>query len=333
MKLSLMIIPKLLEDVGISIDMTYSIKLLKIIIIALLFFNINHSLAAECIGVVTAGGGQGFWRSVIKGANQAGKELDIKIYARGAIDEVNVEGQRSIIESAIKLGCTGLVLAPNSKEQKKEVAQLKAQGIPTVFIDRDIGGDRISIIKTENYLAGEKAGIKMAKALRGKGKIALLRMNENVIATTSRENGFIKAATSEGLEIVVDQYIGIRVGETRTKAYQILKESPDIDGIFTPNESTSIGVMKALERLKKSGKVVHIGFDAPEIMIEALKSHHIYGFIVQHPFQMGYLGVYTVHSAMHGKVVKQKINTDAVFVNRENINHPEIRKMLGLPLD
>ena len=65
-------------------------------------------------------------------------------------------------------------------------------------------------------------------------------------------------------------------------------------------------------------------------MIEALKSQHIYGFIVQHPFQMGYQGVHTVYRAMHGKDIKQKVNTDVVFISRENINYTEIRKMLGL---
>ena len=216
------------------------------------------------------------------------------------------------------------------KTEKKDVAKLKAQGIPTVFIDRDIGGDRISIIKTENFSAGEKAGIEMAKALGGKGKIAILRFNKDVASTTARENGFIKGATSGGLEIVVDQYIGTMVGEARSEAYRILSIFKEIDGIFTPNESTSLGVIKALERLGKAGKVVHIGFDAHEVMIEALKSQHIYGFIVQHPFQMGYQGVHTVYRAMHGKDIKQKVNTDVVFISRENINHTEIRKMLGL---
>lgn len=302
-------------------------------ILALIFLNTRPSAAAECIGVVTAGGGQGYWRSVIKGAVQAGRELDIRIYGRGAIDESNVTGQGRIIETAIKLGCTGLVLAPNSEDQKKVVSQLKEQGIPTVYIDRDIGGDRVSVIKTDNFVAGENAAMEMAKALRDKGKIALLRMNENVVATTSRENGFIKAATSKGLEIVIDQYIGTRIGDARNKAYEILKESPDIDGIFTPNESTTVAVIKALEKLEKSGKVLHIGFDAPQIVINALKSHHIYGFIVQNPFQMGYQGVYTVHDALHGKVVEQEVNTDAVFISRENINHAQIKEILRLQLD
>ncbi|MBT3257602.1 MAG: substrate-binding domain-containing protein [Deltaproteobacteria bacterium] len=311
--------------------MASSIKLLsKMIIIAGMFFCFGSYATAECIGVVTAGGGQGFWGDVIKGANQAGKELGIEIHARGAVDEANVEGQRYIIESTMKFGCKGLVLAPNSKDRKKDVAQLKAQGIPTVFIDRDIGGDRISIIKTENFSAGEKAGIEMAKALGGKGKIAILRFNEDVASTTARENGFIKGASSGGLEIVVDQYIGTMVGEARSEAYRILKISKRIDGIFTPNESTSLGVIKALERLNKAGKVVHIGFDAHRIMIESIKSKHIYGFIVQRPFQMGYQGVHTVYRAIHGKDIKQKVNTDVVFIGRENINQTEIRKILGL---
>jgi ribose transport system substrate-binding protein len=307
--------------------------LIKIIIIAGMFVCFESSATAECVGVVTAGGGQGFWGDVIKGANQAGKELGIEIYARGAVDEANVEGQRYVIESTIKFGCEGLVLAPNSKDRKKDVAQLKAQGIPTVFIDRDIGGDRISVIKTENFSAGEKAGIEMAKALHGKGKIALFRFKENLVTTTDRENGFIKGATSGGLEIVVDRYLGTMVGEARSEAYRILKGLKRIDGIFTPNESTSLGVIKALERLNKAGKVVHIGFDAHEVMIESLKSNHIYGFIVQRPFQMGYQGVHTVYRAMHGKSVKQEVNTDVVFINRENINDTQIRKMLGFRLD
>lgn len=311
--------------------MASSIKLLiKMIFVVGMFFCFGSHATAECIGVVTAGGGQGFWGDVIKGANQAGKELGIEIHARGAVDEANVEGQRYIIESTMKFGCKGLVLAPNSKDRKKDVAKLKAQGIPTVFIDRDIGGDRISIIKTENFSAGEKAGIEMAKALGGKGKIALLRFNEDVVSTTAREKGFIKGATGGGLEIVVDQYIGTMVGEARSEAYRILKGSKKIDGIFTPNESTSLGVIKALERLNKAGKVVHIGFDAHKIMIESLKSKHIYGFIVQRPFQMGYQGVHTVYRAIRGKDIKQKVNTDVVFISRENINNTEIIKILGL---
>lgn len=130
---------------------------------------------AQCIAVITAGGGQTFWRDVREGAVQAGKELEIKVYVRGAIDESNIQGQKHLINTLMRQGCQGLVLAPNAKERKKDVAQLKHQGIPTVtvYVDRDIGGDRISVIKTDNFAAGELAGREMVKAL--KGKVAVFR--------------------------------------------------------------------------------------------------------------------------------------------------------------
>ncbi|MDM8550967.1 substrate-binding domain-containing protein [Desulfobacterales bacterium HSG2] len=285
---------------------------------------------AECVGVITAGGGRGFWNIVKKGAVQAGKELGISVYVRGAVDESNAEGQRLSINYMMRKGCRGLVLAPNSKERKKDVALLKTQGIPTVYIDRDMGGDRISVIKTDNPSAGELAGREMVKALKGKGRVAVLRLNKDVLSTTSRENGFIREAVKGGLEIIVDQYIGTMVGAARGETKRIFSKASNIDGVFTPNESTTIGAMSSLIKLKKAGKVVHIGFDANELIIEALPSNYIYGFVVQRPFEMGYQGVHTVYQAMQGNGVKNKIDTGVTFVNRDNINNPKIKEMLGL---
>jgi len=305
-------------------------RLLRIIFVGLILFNISNSVSGKCIALVTAGGGQDFWHSVIKGANQAGKELNLRIYARGAVDESNEAGQRKIINTAIKGGCSGLVLAPNSENQREVVKQLKMQGIPTVFIDRDIHGESISVIKTENFAAGAKAAIEMAKALNGKGKIAVLRTDKNVKTTTARENGFIQEATAQGLEIIIDQYIGTRIGAERKNAYNVLKNATHLDGIFTPNEASTMAVIKVVERLNNAKKIIHIGFDAPKLVIDALKANQIYGFMAQNPFQIGYLGVYTVNDALLGKAVDPKVNIAALFINKENINTTEIKKLFSL---
>ena len=292
----------------------------------------GNLVSAECIGLVPAGA-RGFWEDVIDGAKQAGNELDIEIYARGAYHEAEVRGQQDIINLVIQTkGCKGLVLAPNTKDRTKIVAQLKAKGIPTVCIDRDFGGDRVSVIKTNNALAGEMSGREMVKALNGKGKVAILRLKKGVVTTDIRERAFIKAAVAGGLEIVIDEYIGTTFGAARGEAYQILKEltDKDINGIFTPNDVTSVGVIVALQDLKKEGAFLHIGFDAHPIMIKSLKSNDLYGFVVQQPFQMGYLGVHTVYKAMQGERVIEEIVTDVVFVNKDNINNVKIKDILGL---
>lgn len=301
----------------------------KLFVISILSFMVSSAFA-ECIGVITAGGGKGFWGDISDGAKQAGKELGVTIYARGASDEANKEGQKQVIKVIMDEGCGGLVLAPNAKERNKDVADLKKKGIPTVYIDRDLGGDRVSVIKTNNFAAGELAGNEMVKALKGKGRVALLRLSKDVVSTTARENGFMKAAVAGGLEIAIDTFLGTTIGKARSKAEKALSNTSNIQGIFTPNESTSTGVLVTLEKLNKQGSLVHIGFDSSKVMIDSLNNHHIYGFVVQRPFKMGYDGVNAVYKAMKGKNIKENIDTGVVFVNSNNIKQKSIKQMLGI---
>jgi ribose transport system substrate-binding protein len=284
---------------------------------------------SSCIAVMTVGGGH-FWNEVKKGALQAGKEIDVNIYHRAPIDEANVNGQKKAIRSAIQRGCNGFVIAPNTQEINKIATQFKKQNIPTVYIDRDYGGDRLSIISTNNYLAGKFAGEEMVKALKGKGKVAIFRLSKEIVSTTAREEGFIKAVTIGGLEVVFEKYVGTRVGNAREHSLKILKKMNNIDGIFTPNETTTLGVLINLENLNKYNKIIHIGFDSHKRMIDSLKENNLYGFIVQNPFQMGYQGVHNVYKAMKGHKIDNTIDTKVIFINNDNINNPTIKKMLGL---
>ena len=296
----------------------------------LLLLCLNPASHGNCIGVVTAGGGAGFWGQVEKGARQAGLELGIKVIVRGLMDEASTEGQRHIINAMISWGCKGLVLAPNSNERKQDVASLQAQGIPTVYIDRDIGGERISVIKTQNFQAGVLAGKEMAKALNGEGRVALLRMDRHVVSTTHRENGFVQGARAGGIEIQFEAYLGTTIGDARKYAKQAFQNMPGIVGIFTPNESTSIGTMLALDALQLPHSIVHIGFDAHELMIKALKDNKMHGFIVQRPFLMGYQGVQTAYKAMKGLNVEPLIDTGVKFISKNNLNQKETKEILNL---
>ncbi len=281
------------------------------------------SAALRCIGVVGAGVSS-YWNDVYKGANQAGKELDIKVYTRGTFDETDKLGQRAIINYFIKKnGCSALVLAPNSTERKTDVSKLKAIGIPTVYIDRDMGGDAVSIIASDNAQAGKQAGKEMVKALLGKGKVAILRFDKNVKTTSLREDNFKAEVIKAGLDIILDEHLSTTIGLGRSKAYELLKNVDNIDGIFTPNAITTIAVIKALERLNKSD-ILLIGFDADDVIIKSLKAGHLYGIFLQQPFQMGYQGVHMAFLAMQGEKIKENIITPTIFVNSENVESIKI---------
>lgn len=259
---------------------------------------------ADCIGLVTASGGHAFWEEVERGAQDAADELGITLYTRGAADENHVLAQRALIDRVGHLGCRGMVLAPNSDTHREAVAQLKTEGIFTVFIDRDIGGERVSVIKTDNEEAGAFAAREMIRALGDQRQVAVFRMDPAVTTTTEREEAFIRVLQDSGLNLVVADYVGTQVGQARSQAYDLLAAYPEIEVVFTPNESTSLGTLAAINRLPLEDRPMHIGFDASPLLNQAVEDGNMLGLVVQSPYQMGYQGVKAVHRAINGEAVE-----------------------------
>ena len=295
----------------------------------------SFSFAQDCIGVVPAGSVHDFWKSVKAGSEKAGQELGLRIYFRGPHDESDVSAQRFIIDQVMENACIGLVLAPNTRDRAYDVARLKEAGVPTVYFDRDTGSpDVVSVIATNNYQAGVLAGKEMAKKLGNKGRVALLRMKKGVISTDAREKGFVDGATSSGLVITIDDYLDTKIGEARKNAERILQSQiGELDGIFTPNESTTLGVLMALDTVSAPEGLIHIGFDSNDSLVNALEDGSIYGLIIQQPFEMGYKSVYTVYQAFLGQEYSKNIATETIFVTKENMLLPSVNQALLMKYD
>jgi ribose transport system substrate-binding protein len=291
-----------------------------------------QAYAKDCIEVVTAGGGHAFWDAVGAGAHKAGQELGVDIYFRGPANEADTNAQSLILSKIHELKCKALVLAPNSPERDGDAEALRAEGIPTIYIDRDTAGSKAdAVIATNNYRAGQFAAAEMAKALHGHGRVVVLRMSKEVVSTSERERGFLDGAAQAGLTVVDAGYVGTTIGETRIRTQQALQPLQGrFDGLFTPNESTTLGAMLTLQRMGLSGQVIHIGFDTGKQLAEALRANKLYGLVAQQPFQMGYQGVRLAYRRMHGEpIVSKHVDLDIAFITRANMNDPKIAPLLG----
>jgi ribose transport system substrate-binding protein len=101
-----------------------------------------------------------------------------------------------------------------------------------------------------------------------------------------------------------------------------------VTGIFTPNESTTFGMLLALEKAKLTNRPRFVGFDASEKLVQAVRAGSIDGLVLQDPFQMGYLSVRAVVDHIRGKSVAPRTDTGAKLVQRENLDRPEIQAIV-----
>jgi ribose transport system substrate-binding protein len=109
----------------------------------------------------------------------------------------------------------------------------------------------------------------------------------------------------------------------------IIDKLKEADGVFAPNESSTFGMLLALRQSNLAGKIKFVGFDTSPPLIEALEKGEIDALVAQDPTKMGYEGVKTLVAAIRGKQVPKTIDTGVRLITRENLNTPEIKKLLG----
>ncbi len=291
------------------------------------------------IAVIPKGTTHVFWKSVHAGALQAAEELgNVDIYWKGALLENDREGQINVMADFIAQGVDGIVLAPlDATALVPSVTDAEREGIPTVIFDSALADESVvvSYVATDNYLGGVLAAREIGKRLDGKGNVILLRYNVGSESTEQRERGFLETLQKEYPDIVMlsdDQYSGTTALQAQNKAIELLNQFGDrVNGMFAVCEPDTVGVLAALEQEELAGKVAFVGFDPSPLLVEAMAAGKIQGIVLQNPVAMGYEGVKAIVAHLQGEPVEKRIDTGEVMATTENMDEPEIKKLLHPP--
>jgi ribose transport system substrate-binding protein len=295
------------------------------------------------LAVVPQGSTHEFWKSIHAGAVKATRDLaaegtPVAILWKGPLREDDREQQTQVVEGFISQGVQGIVLAPfDSHALVRPVEEAARARIPTVVIDSGLETPQIvSFVATDNKKGGALAADRMGTLLGGKGNVLLLRYQEGSASTEAREQGFVERLKERypGIHLISsNQYAGpTRDTAKRASENLLTRHGAELQGIFTPNESSTAGMLLALQDARMAGKVSFVGFDTSDAFVEAMRAGQLQGLVVQDPFRMGELGVRTMVDHLRGKPVDRRVDTGASLVTPENMGQPEVQRLLHPPL-
>lgn len=300
----------------------------------------SDSTKETTIAVIPKGTTHVFWQSVHAGAVKASRELGVKIHWVGPEKEDDRQQQIALIDNQVINAVSGIVVAPlDATALRRPIEAASKQNVPVVIFDSALDNAEevtVSFVATDNLEGGRIAGRNLAAMLNGKGKVILLRYAEGSASTEMREAGFLEVLkTFPEIQIVSDeQYAGATTASAQQASENIILRFKDaqgkltVDGIFTPNESSTYGMLQALRRNQLAGQVKFVGFDASAPLLDGLQQNEIHGLVVQNPFKMGYLGVKTLVQHLRGEQVEKRVDTGVSFVTLENINSPEMQEVV-----
>ena len=273
-----------------------------------------------------------FWIAVENGARAAALDSKVEMLWNGPPSETDYARQIQIVDSMIARRVDGIVVAATERQALVgPISRAMAAGIPVTVFDSGIEGDNYtSFVATNNYEGGAIAAREMVRLAGTTGKVALLMNAPGSTSTMDRERGFEETLAKEapGLVIAARQYGLSDRGKARAAAENMLTAHPDLRGMFCSSEPSAVGGALAVKARHLSGKLQLVTFDSSADLVEELKSGTIQAIVVQDPFRMGYDAVKSVVDKIAGKAVAKRIDLSARLVRRDDLDKPDVVKLL-----
>jgi ribose transport system substrate-binding protein len=261
-----------------------------------------------------------------KGAKEEAAKLGVK-YQWVLPRDTQGSTQVQVIEDLVSKKVDGFGISVN--EAKSVVGAIKRAtdaGIKVLTYDDDSpDSSRSMYIGTDNVSAGRVLGEAMAKALDGKGDVAIVTGELGAAGHIARIKG-VKEAFSKypDIKVVATEGTNDDLGKAVAVDEALLRGHPNLAGMVGISQVGAPSIAKVLNEKEfesRKGKLKVFGFDDLPDALKAVRDGSVGGLMVQRPTTMCRIAVDHLLDQINGKETKMpNIDTGVTVVTNANIN-------------
>lgn len=259
-----------------------------------------------------------YWKSMKAGADKAFDDFDIDGKVIAPASEYRVTEQIDMLKSVLKQNPDALIVAPSQPAVAIPLlVEYHKKRIPVLLADTDAQWEgQTTFIGTDNYTLGKKAGELLGSLLYPGDQVAIIEGTSVSTVTSERVKGAKEALEAAGIEIVTEQPGYDEFGNVKSVMKLILKNHPDIKGVFATDDIITLAALKVIE--KKRLKIPVVGTDGIRDMIKSIQARRINASVAQNPYDMGYISVAQALRAIKGETVMKRIDSGVDIITTDN---------------
>jgi ribose transport system substrate-binding protein len=197
-------------------------------------------------------------------------------------------------------------------------------GIKIVFMDNVVhnmtpGKDYVTVVASDNEKNAAFATEELIKAIGGKGEVGLLTFQyESYYSIAARKAGFEKTlAANPNVKLVATERF-VQPGEVYNKTLAMLRENPNIKGIFAVWGDPAMQAVAAVKALGRTDVVITTNDLGPDTALYVARGE-ILAIGAQLPYDLGVAEANAAAFALLGKQVPPYISLPALRVKKENL--------------
>jgi ribose transport system substrate-binding protein len=261
-----------------------------------------------------------YWYDVNQGAYDMAGMLEVN-YKWEAPETKDIQKQIELLNQVVEKGADAVLIAVNDPIQMSSaIENAKAKGVKIIYVDSPAYEEAVTTLATDNYSAGIEAGEAMIHELGAlgieSGRIGIIGVNDVTDSTLKREAGFREAMRLDGrFTLVPTDYQNGDPIASQEAASLMIRNYPDLVGLFGTNEGSTIGVGTAIKSQRR--QIIGIGFDKSDVILELLRDGSLDAIVTQNPYTMGYFGMAEAVASLKGMDTgPSSINTGVSIIRR-----------------
>lgn len=200
------------------------------------------------------------------------------------------------------------------------ISRIYKKGIPVVLISRSITtNDYTSLVTPDNYQIASDAAEYIAKKMKGKGKVLILRGVPTATTAIARTKGFLDTIKKyQGIKVAAVKNGNYLRGDAIRAVEDVLLTKTSFDAIYSQSDSMASGARLALMKAGISPKKkLIVGIDYIQEARRAIRSGEQSASFLYPTSAKETAAI--VMKILHGKKVPKKVVVNSQIVTKDNV--------------
>ena len=262
-----------------------------------------------------------FWQGVASGIQVEAGKYNIKVDIQAAKDESSLVDQLNLAQTILSTKPDALLLSPQSDSNLSPVVEAaKALNIPTIIIDDARTAGASTYIGTDQVAIGAKAADYLHALYPNGGNVAQIEGQAGSPNARMRIKGFVDTAKKHGNLMLVASQPGEWDRLTAMNATtNILREHPDVIGIYANNDGMAFGVFEAVTAAKMGDKIAVVGTDGIPEAKKSVGDGMMKATVAEFPYDEGVLGVQMALRMLACQPIPPWVISPQATITKENV--------------
>ena len=267
-----------------------------------------------------------FWQDVAAGVKSEAGKHGIKVDVQAAKDESSMVEQLNLAQTVASQKPDALLLSPQSDSNLVPVIKAaRAAGIPTVIIDDARTPGANVYVGTDQVKIGADAASFLHEAYPKGGKVAQIEGIAGSPNARLRIQGFKEQLKAfPDLQLVASQPGNWDRLTALNAASNILRQHPDLVGIYANNDGMALGVFEAVKNAGAADRVAVVGTDGIREAKKSVRTGAMRATVAEFPVEEGRLGVSVALRLLGCQPIPPWVVSPAAVLTKDNVaNYPD----------